>query len=241
MRIALGIPCAAAALLLFLAGCESTADLAKKIAKNGKVAFEQHGLSVATIDRQIRVVRTTVISNANGTAVVVELRNGGPRAIINAPIAINVSDRQGQSVFRNNLPGLEEDLNHVPLLLPGHVFDWVNDQVLANGTPARVAARVGRGSPAPTSLPKIEVSGVTLTNDPVSGPAASGHVFNASHLPQVNLVLFAIARRAGRIVAAGRAILPRLAPNKGAMFHAYFTGNPAGAQLSVVAPPSVLP
>ena len=240
MRVRFGIPCAAAALLL-LAGCESTADIAKKIAKNGKVAFEQRGLSVANTDRQIRVVRTAVISNSNGTAVVVELRYRGPKPIIDAPIAINVSDRQGHSVFRNNLPGLEEDLNHIPLLLPGQVFDWVNDQVLPNGTPSRVAARIGRGSPAPTSLPKIEVSGVALTDDPVSGYAASGHVFNASQLAQVNLVLFAVARRAGRIVAAGRAILPRLAPDKSAMFHAYFTGNPTGGQLSVVAPPSVLP
>jgi hypothetical protein len=240
LRVPLCIPCAAAALLL-LAGCESTIDQAKKIAKNGKVAFEQHGLTVTAIDRQIRVVRTAVISDASGTAVVVELRNSGPRAIIDAPIAINVSDREGRSIFRNNLPGLEEDLDHVPLLLPGQVFDWVNDQVLPNGTPARVAARVGTGPHAPASLPKIEVSGVTLTDDPVSGYAASGHVFNASHLPQVNLVLFAIARRAGRIVAAGRAILPRLAPDKSAIFHAYFTGNPNRAQLSVLAPPSVLP
>src|SRR5262249_37936795 len=160
-----------------LVGCESTADLAKKIAKNGKVAFEQRGLSVARLDRQIRVVRTAVISDANGTAVVVELRNRGQRAIAHAPITINVSNRQGKSVFRNNVPGLEQDLNHVPLLLPGQVFDWVNDQVLPNGTPALVAARVGTGSTAPSSLPKIQVSGVTLTDDPVSGYAASGHVF----------------------------------------------------------------
>jgi hypothetical protein len=240
VRAVTGIVCAAAALLL-LAGCESTIDEAKKIAKNGKVAFEQRGLSVTSVDRAIRVMHTTVISNSNGTAVVVELRNSGPRAMIDAPIAINVRDRQGHSVFRNNLPGLEEDLNHVPLLLPGQVFDWVNDQVLPNGTPARVAARVGRGSPAPASLPKIKISGVTLTDDPVSGYAASGHAFNASRLAQINLVLFAIARRAGRVVAAGRAILPRLAPDKSAMFHAYFTGNPTGGQLSVAAPPSVLP
>jgi hypothetical protein len=56
----------------------------------------------------------------------------------------------------------------------------------------------------------------------------------------VNLVLYAIARHSGRIVAAGRAIVPRLAAGKSAPFHAYVIGNPDGAQIFVTAPPSVL-
>jgi hypothetical protein len=104
-----------------------------------------------------------------------------------------------------------------------------------------VTARIGAGGRAPSHLPRIQLSGVGLTSDPVSGYAASGQVRNASTVSQVQLVLFATARRAGRIVAAGRAVIPRLAPGKATPFHAYFLGNPNGAQISVSAPPSTVP
>ena len=240
MSAALGVCCVVAALLV-LTGCESTVDEARKIAANGEALMHQHGMTVTRTDRRIRVLSTAVIHDANGTAAVVELRNRGREGVIDAPIAIEVTNPAGKAVFQNNAPGLELALNHVPLLEPGQVVEWVDDQVLPSGTAVHVIARIGVGRPAARNVPRIEVSGVKLTNDPVSGYAASGQVRNASSVSQVQLVLFAIARRAGRIVAAGRAVLPRLAAGKSLPFHAYFTGNPTGAQISVSAPPSIVP
>jgi hypothetical protein len=55
---------------------------------------------------------------------------------------------------------------------------------------------------------------------------------------QSGLVLFAFARRGGKIVAAGRAIVPELAPGASAHFQASLVGDPHGARLQVSAPPA---
>jgi hypothetical protein len=230
----------AALALLALTGCESTIDQARKIAAQGERAIHQKGITVTRVDKKVRVLESAIVQDANGTAVVIELRNTGAKPMVDAPIAIDVRDRSGKSVFKNNSPGLEPDLVHVPILLPGHVFEWVNDQVLAAGKPARVLARVGAGKPAPASLPAIQITSTQLVNDPASGWTATGSVRNASSVTQLHLVLFAVARRAGRIVAAGRAIVTRLLPAKTTTFHLYFIGNPQGTQVSVTAPPSTL-
>jgi hypothetical protein len=226
--------------VLVLTGCESTVDQARKIAAKGILAFHQRGLTFVRVDKHVRVLGTAVVQDSNGTAVVVTLRNTGHTPLVDAPIAIVVRDRAGKTVFENNAPGLEPALVHVPLLMPGQVLDWVNDQVLPNGTPASVAALVGAGRHA-GALPRIVISGIRLTTDPVSGDAASGLVHNVSSVGQDQLVLFVTARRGTRIVAAGRAIVPRLAAGKSTPFHAYFIGNPQGARISVSAPPSVVP
>ena len=185
-------------------------------------------------------MHSSVLQDANGAAVVIDVRNTGHQPMINAPIAINVRDRQGHSVFRNNGAGLEASLAHLPLLLPGQVFAWVNDQVQPSATPASVVARIGAGQTAKASIPSLSISGVTVTNDPSSGAEASGKVRNSSNVAQSHLVIYAVARKGKRVVAAGRGILTRLLPGKTADFHVFFIGNPTGAQLSVSAPPSVL-
>jgi hypothetical protein len=234
------ILCSLAAAALALSSCESTVDAARKISRQGEIAFRQHGISVGRVDRQIRVLGSAIIRDQNGTAVVVVLRNVGHRTVVNAPIAIDIRNAAGKSVFRNNTPGLQADLAHVPLLPPGQAIDWVNDQVLPSGTPAAVIARVGAGAQAHTAVPSFPVSGLRLVDDSATGYDATGRVHNTSGLTQLHLVLFAVARRGGRIVAAGRAILTRVPPGRSAVFHAYFIGNPQGARLSVTAPPSVL-
>lgn len=230
----------ALAALLAVCGCESTVDAARKIAREGTRAFQQRGLAAVRIDRRIHILSTGIVRDANGTAAVVAVRNTGPVAMADAPIAISVLGSGRQSIFRNNSPGLEESLTHVPLLLPGRTVDWVNDQVLPAGTPVRVVARIGAGRSLRLAPPKIEISSVTLNYDSVSGWTASGKVYNASHVAQLRLVLFATSHRAGRVIAAGRAIITRLLPGHSARFHAYFIGNPKGGQLSISAPPSVI-
>jgi hypothetical protein len=232
-----GRVCAACAVALGLAACESTEDAAKKISAKGQAAFNAKGLDVTQTDKSLQVLGTTVLTDSNGTAVIVEIKNKGP-AMFDLPISINVTDSGGHSVFKNDAAGLEKDLANIPLIQPSQVFDWVNDQVLANGTPAKVTAKIAAGKPAPKPLPSIQLGPVSLQTDPTSGVNASGKVTNKSNVTQNHLVLFAVAKKGNKVVAAGRAIIMRLLPGKTAPFHAYFIGNPAGAQLSVVVPPS---
>jgi hypothetical protein len=238
MRTLTLLACATTGLLLTLSGCESTVDAARKLAARGTKAFAAHGLSVTRIDRRIRILSTTIVHDANGTAAVVSLRNDGPHAMADAPITIDVLDPSGRTVFENDSPGAEYDLTHVPLLAPGETVTWVNDQVLPSGTAARVRARVGPGRDLHGAPPRIDVSSTALVDDVNSGWEVTGHVRNASRVDQLHLVLFAIARRGERVVSAGRAILARLAAGKSAIFHAYLLGNPRGARISVSAPPS---
>jgi hypothetical protein len=46
--------------------------------------------------------------------------------------------------------------------------------------------------------------------------------------------------RGGRIVAAGRAVLPEVGAGQRAPFQVFFIGSPQGAQLQASAPPTTL-
>ncbi len=50
--------------------------------------------------------------------------------------------------------------------------------------------------------------------------------------------MLGVARRGGRIVAAGRAIVPLVKPGKKAKFNLFFIGNPKGARVTLSAPPT---
>jgi hypothetical protein len=146
-----------------------------------------------------------------------------------------------RSVFRNDQPGLEPTLAHVPLLRPGETFTWVNDQVAAAGTARSVVAKVGAGKSIDAGrLPEVDLTRARLAEDPVSGVAAEGIASNRSKVELRKLVVFAVAWRGARAVAAGRAQIPRLKPGKRARFSAFFIGNPRGARIEVAAPPPKL-
>jgi hypothetical protein len=53
---------------------------------------------------------------------------------------------------------------------------------------------------------------------------------------QHHLVVFAVARKGGRIVASGRAVLPEVPPGASVPFQVYFVGDPSGAQIETSAP-----
>jgi hypothetical protein len=237
----IGLLLLAALVAGLLSACESTQDKSRKLeAKGGSLAAEK-GVSVARSSKDVRVLSTDVLQDENGTAAVVRLRNVSKGALWQLPVAIDVRGAGRKSLFRNDQPGLEPTLAHIPLLRPGETFTWVNDQVAATGKPRSVAAKIGRGSAIKDAgIPKIVLSSTRLENDPVSGVAAVGFAANRSKVEQRKLVVFVVARRGGRVVAAGRAQIPKLKPGKRAKFQAFFIGNPHGARLEPSAPPSVV-
>ena len=89
-------------------------------------------------------------------------------------------------------------------------------------------------------MPRITLSRPRLEQDPVSGVSAVGFAANRSRVEQRKLVIFAVARKGGRVVAAGRAQVNRLKPGKRARYTIFFIGNPRGARISVAAPPTRL-
>ncbi len=232
---------AAIVLLSLLSGCESSQAKSARLEQHGaKRLADERGLVVRAQSRDVRAVATSVLSDENGSAVVVVLRNRASRPAGRVPIAIDVQSANGKSVYRNDIPGLDPSLVEATGVPASGELVWVNDQVTPSGDPKRVEARIGaeRGD-APRALPQIEPTQPRLVLDRVTGVEAIGRVTNRSDVEQRRLVVSCVARMGDRVVAAGRAIVNRLAPGKSAPYHIFFIGDPRGARLTVVAPPTV--
>lgn len=225
------------------AGCESTRAQADKFAQEGSRAFAARGLRVGAANRDVQVLERAVVSDANGTAAVVVLRNRGSRALEDVPIALAVKGAGGKVLWRNDAPGLEPGLTHAALLAPDQTVAWVNDQVLlSSGRADALVAKAGAGDPAPPTAARlaIDVVDARLEGDPTSGVTAVARAVNGSGVVQRDLVIAAVARRGGKVVAAGRALVPVLKANDHESFQVFFIGDPRGAQLSFDAQPSTL-
>ncbi len=226
---------------LALSGCETTAEKSAKLEKEalkhpGHRLVAQTGLSIKRESTDVKVVETTALHSSEGSAAVVTLLNTSARALRDVPIAITVKSASGSTLYANSAPGLARSLVSIPVLAGHGSAIWIDDQVQAAGAPASVNAKVGQAPVATVPIPAIAVEGAHLGE----AEGAEGTVVNHSRVSQTELVVYAIARRAGTIVAAGRAVLPQLAPNTPTRFQVFFIGSPRGAQLSFSAPPSTL-
>ncbi|MBN8866226.1 MAG: hypothetical protein J0H98_01610 [Solirubrobacterales bacterium] len=223
---------------LGLAGCQSTQDRSAELEADGADLVKQTKRDIGAENRQIDVVEQVVLSDVNGTAVAVVLKNTGNEGLTDAPIQINVKDAKGRSVFKNDLAGSEPSLLQVPVVKPKSEVYWVHDQVVPTAKPKSVDVTVGEAKPLPEEIPELVVSEPKLKEDPVSGLEVAGTVINKSDVEQTNLTLYAIARKGGKIVAAGRGVIPKLKTDgTPASYHIFFIGNPSGADVSVIAPP----
>lgn len=237
MKVPAFIVCAAIAVLA--SGCESTQDKSAKLEAQGGDLVKLKKLDVGAQNRQIDIVEKVVLSDVNGSAVAVVMKNKGNEGLAEAPIQVDVKDAKGRSVFKNDLAGTETNLVQVPVVKPKSEVFWVHDQVIPmGGEPKSVGVTVGEAKTLPADLPELVVSPPELNRDPSSGLEVTGTVTNKSDIEQTNLALYAIARKGGKIVAAGRGMVPKLkADGSPATYHIFFIGNPAGADVSVVAPP----
>jgi hypothetical protein len=232
---------ALAGIVLVATGCESTQEKSAKIgAELGPVAKE-HGLSVKKRSKDVKVVSTTLLTSPEANAVVVSLHNDSGKDLVNVPIAIDVRDAKGRSLYKNDIPGIETALAAVPFVAAGKDVDWVNDQILATGKPASVKVTVGEGGvPYRGEQPKISVSEPKLEGDRYSGELAGGNVVNETGEDQDRLLLYAVARKGGKVVAAGRGAIEHIkAEPKPLPYNIYFVGDPAGADVTVTFYPTL--
>ncbi len=230
----------ALAISLALCGCQSTQERSAELQRDAKhTLLASQGVSVTKESPNVRVVHSTIIHTSTATAVVVEMRNVSAKTIRDAPIELTVKDAKGGVLYQNNAPGLEPSLTKVAVLEPGRETVWVDDQVQVAGTPASASGLVGEATTA-SNIPRVEVLSAHLNSEPGAEATESGNVANRSATPQANLVVYALARRAGRIVAAGRAVLPEIGAGTSVPFQIYFVGDPKGARIEVSAPATSL-
>jgi hypothetical protein len=221
-----------------LTACSSSQDKAREIRENA-VASAPKPLVIPKPNKDVKVTDTTLLHDQNGDAVVVEVKNESNQTLVNVPILVDIRDPKGNTVYKNDTAGLDFALNHIAVIKPGETFDWVNDQVTGQGKNVKVTVGQPDGK-APASLPELAVSPPKAGSD-FSGPKVSGTVTDKSKIDQDHLILFAVARQGGRIVAAGRGQIKALKIGaKPAPYVIYFIGNPVGADVTIQMPPTVL-
>jgi hypothetical protein len=237
---------------LALTGCESTQSKSAKLERAAQRAKHEKGLVVSRESTEVKVEGTTMLQDDNGAATVVELRNSSRGSLVGLPVSVQVLDPASKPLYANDAPGLDSSLVSVASLGPGGEVTWVNDQVTLagersgdepseRGRSGSIVAKVGAGArPGPAELPRMEVTGLEPQTDASGEGAIAGDVANRSAVEQRRLVIYVIARKGGKVVAAGRAIVERLAPGRTAHFTAFPIGDPAGAELSASAPPTVV-
>jgi hypothetical protein len=228
-------------LALVSSGCETTAEKSAKLEKAAKriAPVAQQGLSIAHESSIVKVLSATLVRGTEGTAAVLTLHNSSAQAIRDVPISISLKDAHGATVYTNATPGLAKTLTSLALLPARGDGVWIDDQI--PGTSAkRLATKIGEGTAVNGAVPRLTVREAQLAEDPSGAATVEGTIDNPSRTGQSELVVYALARKDGRIVAAGRAVLASLAPGASAPFQAFFVGTPAGAQLQLSAPPTAL-
>jgi hypothetical protein len=227
---------AVAGIALVSSGCwESTQDKSANIAAELGPVQRERGLKISKRSRDVKVVSTTLLSDAEGSAVAVEVRNQSNRDLANVPILIDVLDGKGKSVYSNSLPGLEPALTSIPYLEAGEEATWVHDQVLATGKPESVEVTVGEGGiPFTGKVPAFTASEPKIEGDPHSGLVADGDAENKSGAKLDRLLLYAVARQGDEVVAVGRGAIEKIKPEpKPLPYNIYFIGDPRGANVEV--------
>lgn len=233
---------------LALTGCESNQERSAKLEKVAKAreratgkqgALARNAAVVTHESTKVKVVATKLLKSSEGTAAVITLRNDSPTALRDVPIEINIDGPTGSIVYTNATPGLAAGLNSASWLPADAETDWIDDQIQASGTAAKIDAKVGEGTVLSGPLPKLAVVGAHIFDDATSGEGAEGNVTNASTIDQPELVVNAIVRRGGEIIAAGRAVLSSAPAGQSTRFQAFLIGaSPTDGQLQVTAPPT---
>jgi hypothetical protein len=232
---------ALALVALALTACESNQERSAKLERAAETykgeaarrrALAQRALTITRVSKKIEIVSTDIVRGREGDAAIVTLRNTSNTTLSDVPVQINVRNARGTSLYTNDIPGLSPTLASVALIPAHTVLTWIDDQVQASGLPVSVSAKVGEGTPSPNAAaPELSVQGAHLAEG-----ETEGSVVNHSQVSQQELVVNALARRAGKIVAAGRAVLPAASAGAATPFQIFFVGSPTGAQLEVSAP-----
>jgi outer membrane murein-binding lipoprotein Lpp len=234
--------------VLALAGCESSQDKNAKLEKAAKAleaktlaksAAAERASQITQPSRKVAVTGVTLLRSKEGLATVVTLHNRTGTPLREVPVKVVVRDASGRQLYTNAIPGQSAALV-AAALIPAHgTLQWIDDQIPPQAGASRATAIAGE-APAAGAAPELRVTGAHIVDDPSSGPGAEGEVLNRSGVSQRELVVYAIARRGGSVVAAGRALVPEAAAHSSARFQLFFVGDPHGGTLEVSAPASTL-
>jgi hypothetical protein len=225
---------------LLASACETTERQSARLAHAGASIAAARTSGAGAQNRSVGVGAVALLDGQGRSAAVVELINNSAATQRDVPLRIDVIDGRGRSLYRNNLQGIEPSLQQLALLPARARAWWVDDQVLA--PPGRHAVRVQVGAArSETAVPKIPAVADLRSGSDQAGPYLTGRISNASATPESNVPIFAVGVRAGKVVAAGRALvasLPAAGSGQAVTFRVYLVGNPAGASFELTVAPT---
>jgi hypothetical protein len=229
-------------LTVTLSACQSTEDESAKIGRQaGALAAGPAALKLGAVNHSVRVSDVTLLKSSGRTAVAARLTASTSRTQLNVPVLVKVTGAGGKLLYTNETGGVEESLQRMALLRPHQGAWWVDDQVLVSQSSTGVKVAVGTGSsPRPGDrAPALATKRVRL--EAQSGLSVlSGKLVNESGRALSKVPVFAVGLRAGKVVAAGRAIVSELPGRVSASvpFQIFLVGNPAGAMFELSAVPA---
>ena len=223
-----------------LSACESTQQESAQIGREGSHRTSTPAaLKLGAANRDVHVADTTVLSSGGRTAVAARLTSTGPTAQADIPLLVTVTGSTGKSVYSNQAGGLEASLQRMALLGAHQSGWWVDDQVLTAQTAKAATVLVGTGRQVAGGSPALSTRDVS-TAEQGGIAVVSGTLVNGSATARSKVPVFAVAQRGGKVLAAGRAVVPELPGRAGAAapFQVFLIGNPAGAPIELTAVPS---
>jgi hypothetical protein len=231
-------------LTVTLSACVSTQDESAKIGREaGALAAGPAALKLGAANHTVRVSDATLLKSSGRVAVAVRFTASSSRPQLNVPVLVNVTGAAGKVLYTNETGGVEASLQRMALLRPHHSAWWVDDQMLVSQRTTGVKVRVGTGKrPRPGArLPALATSGAQL-GEQGGLSVLSGKLINRSATSESKVPVFAVGLRAGKVVAAGRAIVGELPGRVGASvpFQIFLVGDPAGAKFELSAVPAAV-
>ena len=209
-----------------MTGCETTQEKSaqlEKVAHHTRLA--ERGLSIDKQSADVRVLGAVLVHGAEGAAAVVTLRNDSAHALKDVPIAITVKDARGKHRLPEQRPGTGSGAHLARVAAGARRRDVGRRPGAGNRRPGERERDRGRSpgreraAPARSKSPAC-IQAKKAAAQPRRAPCATARTSPSSRSSSTSL-----ARRAGRIVAAGRAILPEVAPGAAVPFQAFLVGS----------------
>jgi hypothetical protein len=173
----------------------------------------------------------------NSTAVIVRVTNpNARRPVADAPIAIDLLDRAGAVVGTSADAGTDPLLLHVPYIAPGASVLFVSDTIAASAKPATAHVRATAIFSAGRRV-RLAVRALQLRTDAFGFSSAAGTIVSSAAPEKRNVLIQAVVRRGGQIVAAGTTVAPVPPRGRSRRFEIVLIGDAKGGVLRVWAPP----
>lgn len=232
---------ATAPVVVLLSGCVPTQRIAARARlMDARVLASQSPTVVMRANPRVSVGPVTVIHGRSGSAMVVSLVNHSARALTDLPVSVGVRPGSRRNEYLNRATNLDYFETHVPAIAPHAGTTWVftTRRRITGGRPFATVGISKLHSQTGARLPRIAVA----LRAQSSGHASAGVdllVSNQSAIPQYDLQVYAVAVRAGREVAAGRATVGHLGTHGRTTVSMTLLGSTRGAVLRLIAVPTI--